>query len=88
MAANSSMNAIRASTVLVIVLIVLFADVNHSEALRYKEVSMRNKRIVSILLLKELEYHGVRVKRISRRMAVTESAADRVSPGGPDPEHH
>ncbi|CAI0445034.1 unnamed protein product [Linum tenue] len=49
---------------------------------------MRNKRIVSTLLLKELEYHGVRVKRISRRMAVTESAADRVSPGGPDPEHH
>ncbi|KAF9672427.1 hypothetical protein SADUNF_Sadunf11G0040600 [Salix dunnii] len=67
--------------VAMLMLIILSAEMINLEAVSYRGVESIPKRIHSSTLLQRLSYH------ISNRN-VTDASSSRLSPGGPDPEHH
>ncbi|CAK7350450.1 unnamed protein product [Dovyalis caffra] len=72
------------STVLrvsMLILIILSANVINLEAVSYRGLESMPKRIDSSSLLQKLSYD------MSKRN-VTAASPSRLSPGGPDPEHH
>ncbi|KAL9346558.1 hypothetical protein Peur_061411 [Populus x canadensis] len=64
-----------------LILIILSANVINLEAVSYRGVESMPKRIDSSTLLQKLGY-GMPKRN------VTDASSSRISPGGPDPEHH
>ncbi|KAJ6885987.1 hypothetical protein NC651_026603 [Populus alba x Populus x berolinensis] len=64
-----------------LILIILSANMINLEAVTYRGVESVPKRIDSSTLLQKLGYD-------MPKRNVTDAAPSRVSPGGPDPEHH
>ncbi|KAJ6416685.1 hypothetical protein OIU84_002535 [Salix udensis] len=65
----------------VLILIILSAEMMSLEAVSHRGVESIPKRIHSSTLLQRLSYH------ISNRN-VTDASSSRLSPGGPNPDHH
>ncbi|KAJ4846867.1 hypothetical protein Tsubulata_011870 [Turnera subulata] len=65
------------------ILLILLLNVNNLEALRYRGLMSVPARIDSSSLLQKLGYDLAKIRHVKRA-----ASPSRISPGGPDPEHH
>ena len=80
-------NLLKAKVVILLSLIIVLMIVVSFEARLSHDFSIIPKGIDNHLMLHELQYQGLKIQNYRRRL-MQGTGTQRVSPGGPDGQHH